>query len=64
MARAVRLILLVAALSPLFVATGCGTKGDSTPNQDLGPPPTIPPGRGGGDKGIAPADPKAPKPPK
>ncbi len=65
MARAVRLLLLVVVLAPTFTSVGCGdSKADATPNPELGPPPNVPPGRGGGDKGIAPTDPKAAKPPK
>lgn len=67
MTRAVRLLILFALFAPVFASVGCDTKADSTPNPELGPPPTIPAGRGGGDKGIAPTAPpkgRQPQPPK
>ena len=64
MPRAARLLMLVTLISAAGVAVGCGdNKADAVPNPELGPPPNVPPGRGG-DKGLAPTDPKAAKPPK
>jgi len=65
MARAVRLLILLAVLTPAPVVVGCNPNADSTPNTALGPPPNIPPGRGAEGRGPGGAmDPNATKKPK
>ena len=60
---AIRVLLCLAVLAPMFYVAGCQNS-DSVANTELGQAPVIPPGRGMDPSGKGPSDPKAQKQPK